>query len=479
LKAVERNFHGLRRIKKQPMKNSVTITAGELKPVITGFSKIINTRHPLEALRSVRISSDQDGTTVLGTDSDSFLKARIGPPNHSLGTFLVPFAKLKEFVRRLPTHALVRIGSESFQSDLGTGTIEEQFEVIDPVTFPEEPKISAPLNLLPTSFVREFQQALGCASEDSTRAILNGVLLDSDQEEHRIVSTDGRHLYRSGAFILPTSESFVIPSLPVLRWKGLGEDWFMAVEKKERLSFRIRSGIWEISSRALNGNYPNWRVVVPASSRTLLTLPHDHEFKEALGRFTKDQHNSVHIVIEKENVSLVDGTSSTSMGGVITGGPDATTCLNRDYLGKAFDYGFTTIGINDPESAILFSNERALMVVMPMRNENLPPEKTQKTTNENMTTTTNGASAPHINGTREVPTNGNNRNIGPVSTNNKPAIEAAIDNLDSFKSHLREALSGISEITALLRQAIRDQRSNEREIQSVRQTLRSLQGVRI
>jgi hypothetical protein len=306
------------------------------------------------------------------------------------------------------------------------------------------------------------------------------VLLDSDQGEHRIVSTDGRHLYRSGAFILPTTESFVIPSLPVLGWKGLGEDWFMAVEKKERLSFRIRSGIWEVSSQALIGNYPNWRMVVPTSSRTLLTLPHDHEFKEALGRFPKDQHNSVHIVIEKENVSLVDGTSSTYLTGVITGGPDASTCLNRAYLGKAFDYGFTTIGINDPESAILFSDERALMVVMPMRNEKLPPETTQKTTNETMTTTTNGATAPHINGTREVPTNGSNRNIGPVSTTtSKPAIEAAIDNLDGFKSNLREALSGISEITALLRQAIRDQRANEREIQAVRQTLRSLQGVRI
>ena len=61
----------------------------------------------------------------------------------------------------------------------------------------------------------------------------------------------------------------------------------------------------------------------------------------------------------------------------------------------------------------------------------------------------------------------------------KPAIEAAIDNLDSFKNNLRDALIRISEITALLRQAIRDQRSNEREIQSVRQTLRSLQGVKI
>jgi hypothetical protein len=233
----------------------------------------------------------------------------------------------------------------------------------------------------------------------------------------------------------------------------------------------------------LEGNYPNWRAVVPASSRTLLTLPDKHEFNEALGRFPKDQHNSIRLVIEKECVSLADGSTSTSLNGVITGGPDAATCLNRGYLTKAFSYGFTTIGINDPESAILLSNERALMIVMPMRNEKFSPETTQKTTNNTMTaTTTNGAATPHINGSREVPVNGNNRNIGPASNNSKPAIEAAIDNLDnldSFKSNLREALGSISEITALLRQAIRDQRANEREIQAVRQTLRSLQGVRI
>jgi hypothetical protein len=273
----------------------------------------------------------------------------------------------------------------------------------------------------------------------------------------------------------------VIPALSILAWKGFGDDWAIAVEKNSRLSFRIRSGIWEITSRALEGNYPNWRAVLPASNRTLLTLPESHSFKEALGRFPKDRQNSIRLVIEKDAVSLVDGSSSTSLTGVITGGPDAATCLNRDYLAKAFDYGFTTIGINDPESAILFSNERALMVVMPMRNEKFSPETTQKTTNNTMTaTTTNGAAAPHINGSREVPVNGSNRNIGPVSTTtSKPAIEVAIDNLDSFKSNLREALGSISEITALLRQAIRDQRANEREIQAVRQTLRSLQGVRI
>jgi DNA polymerase-3 subunit beta len=463
------------------MTKIISINAGELKSALAGFSKIINTRHSLEALCSLRICGDKTGLFLEGTDSESHLKARIGSGEENIDAFLVPFGKLKEFVRRLPAHALVRIAPECFQSDLGTGTLEERFEVIDPTTFPEEPNINAPLNLMPAEFVGEFRQALGCSSDDQARPILNGALLDLDQGMHRLISTDGRHLYRSGSLNLPIAESFVIPALPILAWKGLGDDWAIAVEKKSRLSFRIRSGIWEITSKALEGNYPNWRAVLPASNRTLLTLPESHSFKETLGRFPKDRQNSIRLVIEKDAVSLVDGSSSTSLNGVITGGPDAATCLNRDYLAKAFDYGFTTIGINDPESAILFSNERALMVVMPMRNEKFSPETTQKTTNNTMTaTTTNGAATPHINGSREVPVNGNNRNIGPVSTTtSKPAIEAAIDNLDSFKSNLREALGSISEITALLRQAIRDQRANEREIQAVRQTLRSLQGVRI
>jgi hypothetical protein len=38
---------------------------------------------------------------------------------------------------------------------------------------------------------------------------------------------------------------------------------------------------------------------------------------------------------------------------------------------------------------------------------------------------------------------------------------------------------GVTEITTLLKQSVRDQKAGEKEVQSVRQTLRSLQSVRI
>ena len=85
---------------------------------------------------------------------------------------------------------------------------------------------------------------------------------------------------------------------------------------------------------------------------------------------------------------------------------------------------------------------------------------------------TNGAAAPHLNGAP--------RSTTPVTpAAEKPAIEAAIDKLDGFKTVFREALVGVTELSTLLRQAVRDQRAGEKEVQSVRQTLRSLQSVKL
>ena len=85
---------------------------------------------------------------------------------------------------------------------------------------------------------------------------------------------------------------------------------------------------------------------------------------------------------------------------------------------------------------------------------------------------TNGAATPHLNGAP--------RSTTPVSpAAEKPAIEAAIEKLDGFKTVFREALVGVTELSTLLRQAVREQKAGEKEVQSVRQTLRSLQSVRI
>ena len=85
---------------------------------------------------------------------------------------------------------------------------------------------------------------------------------------------------------------------------------------------------------------------------------------------------------------------------------------------------------------------------------------------------TNGAATPYFNGSPRPTT-------PAIPAPDKPAIESAIDKIEGFKARVRETLAGLSELTALLRQAVRDQKAGEKEIHTVRQTLRSLQSVRI
>ena len=486
-KAVESFFHGFRRIQRKPMTNTISIPAGELKPAIAGLAKIIDPKNPLEALRSVKVEGGENGLEIVGTDSETFARFKTGQVG-IVHPFLVPFVKLQELIRRLPSHALVHLKQGMIECDLGTGRIEEVFEPIDLMQFPEEPALEQSPVGLPESFPERFREALGCASKDTTRPVLNGVFLDvGESTGHYLVATDGRHLFSANSFKLPVPMSVVLPSLRILGWSSLGDQWALALEKNGR-HFRLQAGPWTISSKTVEGSFPNWKQVIPKTPETVLSLPENHSFKETVKRFPEgtDRDKGILLVSERGVVSLRDpsGKSSSSLPGAKVAGPDISICVNRDYLTKALDYGLTTIGLTDPTSALHFRSEGRQMVIMPIRREHQPQAETPTPPTEqkpNMTApTTNGAAAPHINGSREVPVNGSNRNIGPVSTTtSKPAIEVAIDNLDSFKSNLREALGSISEITALLRQAIRDQRANEREIQAVRQTLRSLQGVRI
>jgi DNA polymerase III sliding clamp (beta) subunit (PCNA family) len=429
-------------------------------------------------------------------------------------SFLLPLDRLQSTTKRFSPRTVINIEPGRISCDLGTGRVSENIEVPKVEEFPEEPEFEFNTVALPESFSRRFTEAMGCSSTDSTRYILNGVQLDvSDPASHYTVGTDGRHLFSANSFALPLSDSATIPNHKLLMWRGLADlPWALAGQKnKNNTLVRIAAGNWTLTMKTIEGNYPNWRQVVPNTQqhRTTVTLPDEHAFTTIVnglpGGDLKDQ--PVDLVIENGTVSVKDttGGSSIVLAGATAKGPDMKIRLNRDYLTKAFQYGLTTIGLIDPMSALHFIKEGRQMVVMPVRVADVMPaeEPTDKqevsadpsaepTTAQAETETTPAPSEPqperkpmtetigHTNGAATPYLNGAPRSTTPViQAADKPAIEVAIDKLDAFKVTFREALIGITEITSLLKQSVRDQKAGEKEIHQVRQTLRSLQGVRI
>jgi hypothetical protein len=169
--------------------------------------------------------------------------------------------------------------------------------------------------------------------------------------------------------------------------------------------------------------------------------------------------------------------------------------LNRDFLTKALKFGLGQIDIIDPLTPLRFFNGGRQMIIMPIRADNPPPAlgkqpqaqepgaakpadseahqpapdgaNTERGTMPRTTTdtTTNGTTG----------TNGHETHAEPT----KPALETALAQIDTIKAGFREAIGDLNKLTDLLKQAAREQKAGEKEVQSVRQTLRSLQSVRI
>ena len=467
----------------------ISISVSELKPAIAGLAKVVSNKSTLECLRCVRVDATPEQVSILGTDLDMF--ARITLPEAKCDTtasFLLPFDRLQAITRKFNARTILNIEEGKIFCDLGTGRVSENVESLALKEFPEEPAFEIKTVALPESFPSRFVETMGCSSTDETRYVLNGILLDvSDPSCHNMVGTDGRHLFSANSFTLPLSESVIVPSHKLLLWRGLADlPWALAGQKKkDNMLVRIAAGNWTMTLKTIEGNYPNWKQVVPKTEqrRTTVTLPEEHEFSKIVNGLPGGDLNDkpVDLVIENGAVSVKSNTGASSilLEGAKAKGPDIKIRLNRDYLTKAFDYGLTNISLIDPMSALLFTREGRQMVVMPLRigdiaqqkptnqpapSEPQPERKPMPATNGH----TNGAATSRFNGANN-----------PTPAAEKPAIEVAIDKLDGFKVVFREALTSITELTTLLRQAVRDQKAGEKEIHQVRQTIRSLQGVKI
>jgi len=467
----------------------ISISVSELKPAIAGLSKVVSNKSTLECLRCVRVDATPEQVSILGTDLELF--ARITLPEAKCDTaasFLLPFDRLQGITRKFNARTVLNIEEGKIFCDLGTGRVSENVESLALKEFPEEPAFEIKTVALPESFPRRFAETMGCSSTDETRYVLNGILLDvSDPACHNLVGTDGRHLFSANSFTLPLSQSAIIPNHKLLLWRGLADlPWALAGQKnKNNTLVRIAAGDWTLTLKTIEGNYPNWKQVVPKGGdiRTTVRLPEGHTFAEMVNGLPGGDLNDkpVNLVIEKGTVSVKDNTGGSSilLAGATTKGPDIKIRLNRDYLTKAFDYGLTNIWLIDPMSAMQFARTGRQMVVMPLRTMDASPAKP---TNQPAPSEPQPERKPmpaingHTNGAATSRFNGANN---PTPAAEKPAIEVAIDKLDGFKVVFREALTSITELTTLLRQAVRDQKAGEKEIHQVRQTIRSLQSVKL
>jgi len=75
--------------------------------------------------------------------------------------------------------------------------------------------------------------------------------------------------------------------------------------------------------------------------------------------------------------------------------------------------------------------------------------------------------------------NGDTHQSANAAANGKSTLESALDQIDTIKGSYRQAVSALNDLADTLKQVQREQKSTEKEVQSVRATLEKLHAVKI
>jgi len=474
--------------------NPIALPIAELKAALTGIGKVLNTKAALPVLHHVKVERASDGwIAITGTDLDRFVTLRLehpaeGPPI----AVLVPYDQLLQLSKNCSKDERIHIEPGCIKFALADSLGEQKVKHIPVDEFPVTPRIKTEAIVLPPEIRRSIHEAMECSSTDETRYVLNGTFIDtSNPRANYIVGTDGKHLYSANSFTLPLKKSVIIPNHKFLGWKEFNADgeWQMKLDEN---AVQISSRRWRFVSKKIDGNYPNWRQTIPNpdTAKTHITLDpaklevliklihrmpcHDAEKFQTIGLSV---HGGQFLLMGKDHNN--EPWTRVPVSDAKAEGPEVTVFLSRRFVIKALQFGLNTISLISFVSPLRFHNKGRQMIVMPLRPDGgstqppapAPPQQPAPVNMPPTRPVPPPAPKPMItNPTSEGPTQSNEQ---------KNAVEEAIDMTLLIRDKLNDGFNLLRDLSVKLKTINRDQKASAREMQSVRSTLRSIQGLKI
>ena len=210
-----------------------------LNDALRVLGKVVCQTSPVELYRSVRFVGDGDGVMAMATDGVETVSVILDAFTETEIDFCVSFKELKD---------LGRIGrSETIEL---TGTFIEFPELEEPT----EDSVSA---ILPVNFSELLAQAASVVDRGNYRRLLQGINLSNAG----VTATDGKQLLHLPC-VLSLAKDVTIPFPSALLAAKTSE---MEVLQIWDSFFQIEIGNFSWHGKLLEGQYQNWRGVIPSA----------------------------------------------------------------------------------------------------------------------------------------------------------------------------------------------------------------------
>ena len=338
--------------------------------LLTGLQRVqgvVEKRNTMPILSNILIEAKQEGVEIVATDLEIGMRGLYKATVEKPGGITVSARKLYEIIKELAVGELEITSGDNNWTTIHAG--KSQFKIVGlPSTdYPALPTIEREglIPLAGAGFLELIRKTLFAAGDNDARYILNGLLVTLITSEKktilRLVGTDGHrlavaeqevgHAEAKGA---PQEIKAIIPKKAAHEMQRLleegGEGEPLIGFTKNLMIFR-KSGLL-LTSRLMEGNYPNYQQVIPKESGRKIGVNRS-DLESALRRVS---------VLSRDKASAVKVSFVSGQMTLFSSNPDfgeATEELAARYEGEALNTGFNArylldvLGVMDGETISL------------------------------------------------------------------------------------------------------------------------------
>jgi DNA polymerase III subunit beta len=344
----------------------ISLSTSELLSELQTVTRVASTRSAVQALSGVMISAKDDSSEMLATDTEVGLRVPLKAQVDRPGSVVLPARLLLDVSRALPAEQVsLELRDEEQDVEVVSGSATFHLRTLRLEDFPTLP-VPTPENrvsLPAPAFVDTITQVARSASRDETRPILTGILVSASEKELRMVATDSYRLsVKETTLENPIQGSFEA-NVPA-----------RALQELARIAQHMQSGevavsvgqnqvVFELdqvvlSSRLIDGQFPNYRQLLPESV--------EHELRLSSSEFA-DVVRRVSLLAQKNaplSLSFREGAVTVSAQTPDVG--EASETVPVPFRGEPLEIGFNPEFLRDGLESVE-SAELILKLISPLR----------------------------------------------------------------------------------------------------------------
>ncbi len=341
-----------------------------LVEVLTTAGRAVSSRTQTQAaLNGVRLESAGNLLNVVGTDLDLTVHVSTEAIGITDGVCVAPAKLLADIVRSLEPGA-VTIESEDEKVEISAARSRFTLRTFPSDDFPTLPEPPTPATFLGAgNLASALRQVVRAASSDDARPLLTGVLIAPEGDGVRLVATDSYRLALrdiDGSETFAGSSQILVPARALTELQRLsalsagtkdqagegGGESSGATSHDGRIGLAIgdhdvtfTAGDVKVSTRLLDGTYPDYRQLIPAVYPNRLHVAKD-SLLDALRRvrlLVRDNTTPVRLAMRPGGVDLT--VVSQEVG-------DASETVDADFDGEELTIAFNPTYLIDGVEAV-------------------------------------------------------------------------------------------------------------------------------